>query len=505
MSSNKRVSAETKKTFLKSVKLLAFLEASGQKQILNQGQNKRRAADEINFKFFKILIERCPEFTQFIRFVHKTDTENALDVIEFQFITILNQMIVESEERKAKLEQEELEQLNAGKEDLKTDQPEGSYPEEGQRTEDQEYQPPVLKTVQSKQQSTGGKQKVFGYSKKAKQAGTEAIMFDGDDEDDDLEDNSRPVRGAGNQNASKFDEKTRKYLESIKKYQDDDEYDDTHDAGDYRNKGRTRGSGRGRGGNLNQNDRQAADSNSYSRKKNTDRFDEDGDESIDSLEEDEDRINRLPLEQENEDSMEDIDPMSKWEKTRSRNYQDQDDQDNGPVRRLAGGRGAARGGNQQGKRDMKKEKHKQGGFDNHQKRDTNPRYPIDNKGYDNKVIDNRNRDLRDGDRNYQDRDNKGRDIGDRRDDYEQRDNQTATRSKLKLSKESEEFKPKNQKNDAGYDFVRKEDQDDYSKRRDDDYSKRRDDDDRQGGQYERRDARGMDRPLVKDGKYKDTR
>ena len=503
MSSNKRVSAETKKTFLKSVKLLAFLEASGQKQILNQGQNKRRAADEINFKFFKILIERCPEFTQFIRFVHKTDTENALDVIEFQFITILNQMIVESEERKAKLEREELEQLNAGKEDLKTDQPEGSYPEEGQRTEDQEYEPPVLKTVQSKQQSTGGKQKVFGYSKKAKQAGTEAIMFDGDDEDDDLEDNSRPVRGAGNQNASKFDEKTRKYLESIKKYQDDDEYDDTHDAGDYRNKGRARGSGRG--GNLNQNDRQAADSKSYSRKKNTDRFDEDGDESIDSLEEDEDRINRLPLEQENEDSMEDIDPMSKWEKTRSRNYQDQDDQDNGPVRRLAGGRGAARGGNQQGKRDMKKEKHKQGGFDNHQKRDTNPRYPIDNKGYDNKAIDNRNRDPRDGDRNYQDRDNKGRDIGDRRDDYEQRDNQTATRSKLKLSKESEEFKPKNQKNDAGYDFVRKEDQDDYSKRRDDDYSRRRDDDDRQGGQYERRDARGMDRPLVKDGKYKDTR
>jgi hypothetical protein len=83
MSSNKRVSAETKKTFLKSVKLLAFFEASGQKQILNQGQNKRKAADEVNFKFFKILIERCPEFIQFVRFVHKTDTENALDVIEF--------------------------------------------------------------------------------------------------------------------------------------------------------------------------------------------------------------------------------------------------------------------------------------------------------------------------------------------------------------------------------------------------------------------------------------
>ena len=69
-------------------------------------------------------------------------------------------------------------------------------------------------------------------------------MFDADDDDDDVDDTNRPARGTGNQNVSKFDEKTRRYLESIKKYQDEDEYDDTHDAGDYRNRGKARGRGR---------------------------------------------------------------------------------------------------------------------------------------------------------------------------------------------------------------------------------------------------------------------
>lgn len=81
-------------------------------------------------------------------------------MLEFQFISILNQMIIESEDRKAKLEAEEEAALNPpAAEDSNPVEKTSTTP--GQNEADQskqgaedEYEPPKLKPVVSNKQSS---------------------------------------------------------------------------------------------------------------------------------------------------------------------------------------------------------------------------------------------------------------------------------------------------------------------------------------------------------------
>lgn len=348
MTTNKKTGADGKKVYLRTTKIANFFEQSGKKFLLNTQTSKKRE-NEINFKFLKILLERCDEFVEFIKFVYKPDIENHFDFIELQFIAILNQIIIEAEEKRKKIEEEEskeAEKISADKKDKSDEQPDLAA------IEDKET-PPLIKHPSSK--DGRGLKRVFSYEQKKRMLEKDTITLDDDDEDEELE-ARHPVRKPHASHQSHLDDRTKKYLELVKGYAYEDEYDDTHDTGDrFRNK-----------------QRQQARIQEEMIKEN-DPEDEDGDDNKNRYRDEiGGKEQAMAVEEEDEDSLEAPDLMSKWDRQQSRKEGDNGEDEEPAIQ----GRGGYRGGRgaRGGKRDMKREKYNQSKYAHHEqsRKDFNP-------------------------------------------------------------------------------------------------------------------------------------
>ena len=361
ISNGRKPNAETRKTYLRMTKVAAFFESSGKRSLISTGTKRK---DDINFKFMRILLSRCDEFEEFVKFMHTKEIEEHLDVVEFQYITILRQLIHEAEDRRLKADEEEEAEAKAlarGPKQMVT----GG----GEETEANQNVLPSKLTVRKKSS--------FMHDKH-KDNEQEGIMID---EEEDMQQNRR-TQGA-------YDDKTKKYLALIKKYQYEDEYDDTHEAGDMR---QNRGQQNKRRGNNRRRDQE----------------DLEDEESSEDLKEE--VVKRMPVEQEEEDSLEDVDPMNRWEKKHSQNYGGTDEREDGPLERNTnrgsgqrGGRGnrGSRGGHSRNDR---------GGYDR--------KNPYDNKRFQGDKVENESRtnDRKDGGDYYERRDGgNNRGYDDRRD------------------------------------------------------------------------------------------
>lgn len=359
VASHKKLNADTIKNYLKMIKLAAFFEQSGKKTLVSTGSKRR--GDDINFKFLKMLLGRSEQFVEFVKFVHKKEIDEHLDVVEFQFIAILSQMMAEAEERRKRAEEQS-----------------------------QEVEAPQLKEVSQEDEDklpSRGTMPPKMMSEQRGRADSEAIMFEQDDEEEGFATLSLQKR------PSAVDDKTKKYLALVKRFQYEDEYDDTHDVGDGRaNNKRGRGGNRGRTG---------------GRRKRSD----DSDYEEDEIE----KGSAFPVEQENEDSGEEFDPMNKWERTQSNR---QDNEEEGGLQRntFRGGRGqnASRGDRTRGgqKIDGKREKHNQSKYGGNRREDNHHQ----NGGYHQRRDDN----YRPGGQDHRD-DYRMRDQ-DQREDYKPRGN-----------------------------------------------------------------------------------
>lgn len=208
MAATKKVSVETKKTYLKSIKIVSFFQNSGQKTLLNAPGKKKR--DHVNFKFFKILLERCPQFKEFVTFVYRPEIESSLDVLEFQYIVILHQLLTEGEERKAKA----LEALSAPVREKETPSDAANQMEEDHRLALQLAGEPGMESQDQNTPLMESKPHLF---RERPQRG-EAILYE-------VEETQERPRGK-----EAFDQKTREYLEKVRGLQYEDEFDDTHET-----------------------------------------------------------------------------------------------------------------------------------------------------------------------------------------------------------------------------------------------------------------------------------
>lgn len=278
----KKLNADTIKNYLRMAKIGDFFLQSGKKTLVSAGSKRR---EDLNFKFLKMLLARSVEFASFVELVCKKEVEEHLDVVEFQCITILHQLMREAEEKKKK---REAAQLTA-----------------------------ALPHVSAADQSDEETPLEADGQQAAKQIGrveSEAIMFQEEEDETGLQLGKRP---------SVVDDKTKKYLALVKQLQYEDEYDDTHDLGEGRPQRRAN---RGR--------------------RREERAVRDKSEDSEFEEDEVARGSGFPVEQENEDSGEDIDPMNRWERTQSNMQEDSEV----PLQRnpSRGGRGA-RGRGQQGR------------------------------------------------------------------------------------------------------------------------------------------------------------
>lgn len=373
VSATKKVSAETKKNYLRTLKIGNFFEYSGNKHVVSVGIRKRRDGD-INFKFLKMLLARSEEFHKFVKSFDKMNDASCMEAFEFQCLQMLNRLLLEDEMRqKEEQEREERE---------KAEQEAQSSPD---NIQDNEVQDSVRKaSVQSNGTVEGepqlqrleSKKRVFGYNKRARENHLGEIMFEEDDDDEML---GRPTQQSSVHRAHKLDDKTRKYLEKIKNYQDEDEYDDTHDVGERRpNRNRFKkeeeaeassdpdddgeGNTRSRRKQKQAPLRESRPANNTNNRNNGKKAPKKDDESDDPDIED--------------SSEEDADVISNWERKHSKigADQDQNDDDNTTNKSSSairgggfrGGRGGYRGSDDK-KRDMKREKHNQAKYQPHEK------------------------------------------------------------------------------------------------------------------------------------------
>lgn len=350
---HKKPTAENVKTYLRMVKLWTFFEQSGKRTLVSAG--KRR--DELNFKFFKMLLNRSAEFVEFVKLVHSRETDEHLDVPEFQVISILLQLHAEAKER--------LEKQQAG-----IDLPEAAGEEE-----ESSLTAHVDQRISRKQSDVWQRPP----------ADAPMMLYTAADDDDDM-----PAPSLGRR-TSATDAKTQAYLQLVRGMQYDDEYDDTHDVGDGRRRQKPKR-------------RQVSDSDS----------DDDvrpGKEAAFAVDDD------------NEDSGEDVDVMNKWERKHSR-LSPEDDVEEALERGAPRGRGGARGRGGQGPRGGYNQYDKRGGRDE-------GKYRTGDNFRDNQTSSNRRHDDnkrvqgdRDQGRHRDDNDNfrpKRNDHGDYRDDYRQSD------------------------------------------------------------------------------------
>ena len=304
-------------------KVGTFFEMSGKKTLVSAGSKKR---DDLNFKFFKMLLARSSEFSSFVELVYKKEIEEHLDVMEFQCIIILRQLVVEAEERKKK------------REEMDTKKPQMT-PDEGEEVAEETPTTAVISGIQRK----------TSVQNRARTE-SDAILYEEDEEE-------LPVKPLLQKRASNVDDKTKEYLAFVKKLQYEDEYDDTHDVGDGRM------NRRGRGDKF-RNDRRRRDRS-------------------DDSEPEEDEIEKgsgFPVENEGEDSGEEFDPMNKWERTQSNMKEDEED---GPLQRNAFRGGRGRGGDRSTgghKVDGKREKYNQSKYGGGHRKEDDHRDNRDHQG-----------------------------------------------------------------------------------------------------------------------------
>ena len=236
MNATKKFTPEAKKNYLKSLNLDRFLTESGQQSIAYTSSKKR--AGDINLKFMKILLDRCTEFEEFIEFVYnKKEIDVLMGEPIFQLIRIIHTLKVEAEERRKKDEEEERENEAREKLDAERGNADGNVSGSEGASENL-----------SRKQSEGGEgeigtglgprtvsktskgRKMVAFDQRNKKPAENAFLFEDDDEDE-LEDRDQRHHGTHRQS---IDDKTKHYLNEIKAYQDEDEYDDTHEMGDRR-------------------------------------------------------------------------------------------------------------------------------------------------------------------------------------------------------------------------------------------------------------------------------
>lgn len=332
LSTHKRVTAESKKNFLKSLKIQNFFEKSGQKNILSQGNKKRR--DDINLKFFKILIRRCPELKQFIRLFNSEDLKN-IDVPEFAFICILSQMMIEVE---LKEEKKKRALQNGG---VMSDSEEESEAVEQVKRAQSEHRQDSIGILPAELGPSMERGRVFNL-----QPQSEEIIFENEETDE------KTTKPRGEERP--VDERTKNYLNIVRQYQYDDEYDDTHETD---NKFRKR--------NYEKMDQQyRQDTQKPDRAKRG------------PLKKHKDEDDYYPSEDGSEDDLEDLDLLNKYDRTQSNHYgqEAQEIEEGNEDVRTEGSRGAGehhRGG--RGSRGRGGKVDHRGGFD--RKKVQNVRYP----------------------------------------------------------------------------------------------------------------------------------
>jgi hypothetical protein len=359
--------------YLNTIKVVEFFKRSGESQFVASNTSKRKQG-RLDFKIFKIIADRSDEFSQFIKFVADKGRlgENMMNPA-CQYISIIAQLLAEGEAKQKQLEEEaKREEENRLK---KLEEMEQIVPVETDHPPS-----PVLASTPSQH-----KKKVFGYEQKVRNQ-SEAILFEGEDEEEEEQTVHVPRRKIS---AQQSDPKTREYLDYIRKFQYEDEYDDTHDHGEgprKRGRGEAR-RGRGRRGGAGYRKHSSSEEASEEDRPRGPQFEEDTFEHTNLVVE------------ESDDSLDEYDPMNTWERTQSR--QDRETLEGGES--TGGGpiRGRMRGGVERGgKRDMKREKYNsgRGGFNREAKN-----Y---NEG--------RNRGGRDGGKGYED--NRADDRDNRRGD-----------------------------------------------------------------------------------------
>lgn len=369
VASTKKVSAETKKNYLRTLKIGNFFEYSGNKHVVSIGLRKRKDGD-INFKFLKMLLSRSTEFHNFVKSFEKINDPACMDAFEFQCLQMLNRLLVEEEQRQEEEKQREAQEL-ADQEAHEN----GTNGEVSEGLEDRVRKASAHSGGQGAElllQKHESKKRVFGYQNRARESQHGEIMFEEDDEEEVV---SRPHHTTGGNRSQRMDEKTRKYLEKIKNYQDEDEYDDTHDMGDRRpNRNRFRKEEEPVSSNESEEDEdgrvnhrkkqrpaqgQQKDNRGGNNTRNNTQQQQRGQgkkQAKDYMESDDPDVE--------DSSGEDADLISNWERKHSRLGDQAEDGENPDARSntairggFRGGRGA-RGGDDR-KRDMKREKHNQ--------------------------------------------------------------------------------------------------------------------------------------------------
>ena len=238
MNATKKFTPEAKRNFLRSLNLERFFLESGQQTIAFVSGKKRTS--NTNLKFIKILLDRSEEFESFIKFVYsKKDGETMMDEPIFQLIRILSNLIEEAEARRQRQEEDEKKQQErAEQQQLDTlhlgerSESENSSENASRKVSDNFDRPQLSATTSARSTAKQGhrNKRVFGFDGKHKRDTDGAILFEDDDEEDAAE---QFPKYRGNHNLP-TDDKTKNYLESIKAYRDEDEYDDTHETGDRR-------------------------------------------------------------------------------------------------------------------------------------------------------------------------------------------------------------------------------------------------------------------------------
>lgn len=377
VASTKKVSAETKKNYLRTLKIGNFFEYSGNKHVVSVGLRKRKDGD-INFKFLKMLLSRSTEFHKFVKSFEKVNDPSCMDAFEFQCLQMLNRLLVEEEQRQEEEKQREAQEI-ADQEALLN----GTTEEASEGMND-----PVRK-ASAHSGGLGGelllqrhesKKRVFGYQNRAREAQHGEIMYDEDDEDEVI---SRPHHATGANRNQRMDEKTRKYLEKIKNYQDEDEYDDTHDMGDRRpNRNRFRKEEEHVSSNDSEEDEDGRVNHrkkiktNYAPSKDTKGGQQNYGRTNNQAQEKQysKKHARDNLESDDPDvedsSGEDADVISNWERKHSRLGEQGGDADadgSRPNTAIRGGFRGGRGGGDDRKRDMKREKHNQAKYQPHER------------------------------------------------------------------------------------------------------------------------------------------
>lgn len=219
--------------FLKTNKVTAFLERSGEAEVVWAAGGKKDKSK--NIKFLKILMYYSQGFTYFINACSKCMADSAAETdTVVQMFKILNQVTKEildfkfSKSKDSATDDERRENEGGKRQALKAVEIKPDQ-ETIDRRNEREAKELLTKEKTKKQNDARNYQKTMGNS--------EVIIFDNEQDD---EAGYQMKRSTG----KRFDQKTQEYLDKIKGLQYNDEYDDTLEFDDNQKKKREVQSGK---------------------------------------------------------------------------------------------------------------------------------------------------------------------------------------------------------------------------------------------------------------------